>query len=115
MALSLTKKGELYMCGIAGIVGFTDPLEAEKRTRIMSCVQAKRGPDGEGIEIWTAACLGHRRLAIFDLSPAGHQPMCSEDRRVSVVFNGALYNFKELRFALEKKATGLIVKRILRF
>ncbi len=91
------------MCGIAGIVGFTDPSDAERRTRVMSCVQARRGPDGEGTESWTAACLGHRRLAIFDLSPAGHQPMCSEDRRVGVVFNGALYNFKELRFELEKK------------
>jgi asparagine synthase (glutamine-hydrolysing) len=62
----------------------------------------KRGPDGAGIESWPKAILGHRRLAIFDLSELGHQPMLSPDRTRGVVFNGAIYNFKTLRSELEK-------------
>jgi asparagine synthase (glutamine-hydrolysing) len=61
----------------------------------------RRGPDAEGIECWPAAVLGHRRLSIFDLSDAGRQPMMSEDRSVAVVFNGAIYNFRDLRAELE--------------
>ena len=64
---------------------------------------ARRGPDGEGIEVWSEAVLGHRRLAIFDLSPAGAQPMVSPDRSVGVVFNGAVYNFRALRTDLERR------------
>jgi asparagine synthase (glutamine-hydrolysing) len=62
---------------------------------------ARRGPDGEGIECWGQAVLGHRRLAIFDLSEAGKQPMLAPDRSVGVVFNGAIYNHRELRKRLE--------------
>ena len=58
---------------------------------------ARRGPDYGGIQSWDMAVLGHRRLAIFDLSEAGRQPMLSADRSVSVVFNGAIYNYRELR------------------
>jgi asparagine synthase (glutamine-hydrolysing) len=64
---------------------------------------ARRGPDGEGIETWPGAILAHRRLAIFDLSDAGRQPMLSPDGKVGVVFNGAIYNFRELRRALEAR------------
>jgi asparagine synthase (glutamine-hydrolysing) len=62
---------------------------------------ARRGPDGEGIEIWPRAVLGHRRLAVFDLSSAGRQPMLSPERQIGVVFNGAIYNFRDLRAELE--------------
>jgi asparagine synthase (glutamine-hydrolysing) len=58
---------------------------------------ARRGPDGEGVEVWHEAVLGHRRLAIFDLSEAGRQPMVTPDSEIGVVFNGAIYNFQELR------------------
>jgi len=64
-------------------------------------VLERRGPDGEGIHDWERARLGHRRLAIFDLSPAGHQPMLSPEGSVGIVFNGAIYNFKELRSNLQ--------------
>jgi asparagine synthase (glutamine-hydrolysing) len=57
----------------------------------------RRGPDAEGIEQWDRAVLGHRRLAIFDLSDAGRQPMLTPDRELGIVFNGAIYNFPELR------------------
>jgi asparagine synthase (glutamine-hydrolysing) len=63
---------------------------------------AHRGPDSEGIETWDGAILGHRRLAIFDLSQAGHQPMLSTDRSLGVVFNGAIYNHRDLRSELIK-------------
>jgi asparagine synthase (glutamine-hydrolysing) len=57
----------------------------------------RRGPDSEGIHSWPGVTLGHRRLAIFDLSPAGAQPMLAPDGATGVVFNGAIYNFRELR------------------
>jgi asparagine synthase (glutamine-hydrolysing) len=62
---------------------------------------AHRGPDGEGLERWDGAALGHRRLAILDLSDAGRQPMVSADGEVGLVFNGCIYNFLELRQELE--------------
>jgi asparagine synthase (glutamine-hydrolysing) len=60
----------------------------------------RRGPDGGGVQQLGAATLGHRRLAILDLSDAGHQPMLTSDRMVGVVFNGAIYNYLELRTEL---------------
>jgi len=62
---------------------------------------ARRGPDSEGMHAWPDAVFGHRRLAIIDLSPAGHQPMLSEDGDVGLTFNGCVYNFLELRAELE--------------
>jgi asparagine synthase (glutamine-hydrolysing) len=64
---------------------------------------ARRGPDSDGVEDWDCATLGHRRLAILDLSEAGHQPMLSDDRQTGVVFNGCIYNFLELRRELESR------------
>src|SRR5688572_7944357 len=89
------------MCGIAGLAGFSDRGEAQHRVRQMMSTLARRGPDGEGLEVWDTAALGHRRLAIFDLSDAGYQPMLSPDSTIGVVFNGAIYNFRELRLELE--------------
>jgi asparagine synthase (glutamine-hydrolysing) len=88
------------MCGIAGAIGFEDISLAESSVRRMVSSMERRGPDSEGIELWPAAVLGHRRLAIFDLSAAGHQPMVSEDRSVGVVFNGAIYNYLEIKHDL---------------
>lgn len=90
------------MCGIAGVVAF-DGSPSEDRVQTMVRALARRGPDDAGMEIWSEAVLGHRRLAIFDLSPAGRQPMVSSDRNVGVVFNGAIYNFRELRADLESR------------
>lgn len=89
------------MCGIAGLAGSRDRQQAESNVRQMVGALARRGPDGEGLEVWTNAVLGHRRLAIFDLSDAGRQPMLSPDRSIGVIFNGAVYNFRELRVELE--------------
>ena len=63
---------------------------------------ARRGPDAEGIHSWPQTVFGHRRLSIFDLSPAGRQPMLTDDGAVGVVFNGAVFNFLELRAELER-------------
>ena len=89
------------MCGIAGLAGSGDRDEAQLSVRRMMSTLARRGPDGEGLEVWNTAVLGHRRLSIFDLSDAGRQPMLSPDSSVGIVFNGAIYNFRELRAELE--------------
>ena len=89
------------MCGIAGLAGAVDRDEAQQRVRRMMSTLARRGPDGEGVKVWPGAVLGHRRLAIYDLSELGAQPMLSPDGAVGITFNGAIYNFRELRAELE--------------
>lgn len=91
------------MCGIVGLVGAGDRVAAIEAVRRMMEALARRGPDGEGLEAWPSAVLGHRRLAIFDLTDAGRQPMLSPERDIGVVFNGALYNFRQLRAELESR------------
>jgi asparagine synthase (glutamine-hydrolysing) len=91
------------MCGITGIfniMGQPVPIDILRR---MTGIMAHRGPDGEGF--WTRSCVGfgHRRLAIIDLSPAGHQPMQCEEGSLTIVFNGEVYNFLEIRTLLEGK------------
>jgi asparagine synthase (glutamine-hydrolysing) len=68
----------------------------------MTSVQAHRGPDGEGVVCRGSVGLGHRRLAIIDLA-TGEQPMASGDGSIWIVFNGEIYNFRELRRELETK------------
>src|SRR5215210_5809469 len=91
------------MCGIAGYVGSGRSDELVSGVRQMVASMARRGPDSEGLHQWPGAVLGHRRLAILDLSPAGHQPMLSDDGQTGVVFNGCIYNFLEIRQELEKQ------------
>jgi asparagine synthase (glutamine-hydrolysing) len=86
------------MCGIAGIVSQSADLELiGPMTRALS----HRGPDGSGIWSDGLCSLGHRRLAIIDLSEKGKQPLCNETETVWIVFNGEIYNFQELRAQLE--------------
>src|SRR5215467_12349566 len=89
------------MCGIAGMVGSGARETAQETLRTMVAALARRGPDSEGTECWPDALLGHRRLAILDLSPSGRQPMLSEDGQIGLVFNGCIYNFLDLRRELE--------------
>lgn len=89
------------MCGIAGYVGERNPDERFEAVVRMTSSLERRGPDDEGIEQWPMAVLGHRRLSIFDLSASGHQPMLSDAQDIGIVFNGAIYNFQELRTELE--------------
>src|SRR5262245_57201153 len=88
------------MCGIAGIADVTGRPVDQSLLRAMTGVQAHRGPDGEAVVCRGAVGLGHRRLAIIDLS-TGDQPMSSDDGRVWIVCNGEIYNFRELRGELE--------------
>lgn len=89
------------MCGIAGIFHLETAKPVDPaRVRTMADALAHRGPDGSGV--WTAqgVGLGHRRLSIIDLE-GGDQPMATPDERIVTVFNGEIYNFRELRDELE--------------
>lgn len=88
------------MCGILGWAGPEEhKLDAGLFRRALDVI-SHRGPDDWGIESFSGALLGHRRLSIIDLSPAGHQPMFSKSGRQCVVFNGEIYNYLELRSTL---------------
>ena len=89
------------MCGIAGIFNRQGEPASPNLIRRMTDIIAHRGPDGEGAFVEDGVALGHRRLAIIDLSPAGHQPMMSAEGRFLISYNGELYNFQELRTELE--------------
>jgi len=87
------------MCGIAGFLSDSIGPEAAVHAAAMTRTLAHRGPDREGVWIDPSAgiALGHRRLAVVDLSPAGDQPMFSASGRYVIVFNGEIYNFCDLR------------------
>jgi asparagine synthase (glutamine-hydrolysing) len=95
------------MCGIAGTFAYhpsAPPVDVEESVKIREAMRA-RGPDGAGL--WTSAdqrvSLAHRRLSIIDLSDAGAQPMGTADQSAWVVFNGEIYNYRELRHSLEAR------------
>lgn len=88
------------MCGIYGSIGFQpDPARID--------IVAHRGPDGRGWKTFESAAgpvaLGHRRLAIIDISDAGLQPMTDAPGRYAIVFNGEIYNYLELRYEMQAK------------
>src|SRR5438874_992845 len=91
------------MCGIAGQFNFErrEPVERETIVRMARSI-AHRGPDDEGFFISGPVGLGFRRLSIIDLA-GGHQPMSDAEETVWIIFNGEIYNFKELRAELEKR------------
>ncbi len=89
------------MCGIAGIFNLNGEPVSPVVLRKMTDAIAHRGPDGEGFFTDSFVGLGHRRLAIIDLSAAGHQPMVTSDKRFALSYNGEIYNFQELRIELE--------------
>ena len=91
------------MCGIAGFTQFNGPAaDAEGLLRRMTAPLAPRGPDGEGYHVGRGIALGHRRLSIIDLE-GGAQPMQSADGRYHIIYNGEVYNYLELRAALEAR------------
>jgi asparagine synthase (glutamine-hydrolysing) len=89
------------VCGIAGIINTNGHPVSPRLLQGMTDAISHRGPDGEGHWIEGDVGIGHRRLAILDLSPAGHQPMASADHRFVLSYNGEIYNFRELRIELE--------------
>jgi asparagine synthase (glutamine-hydrolysing) len=94
------------MCGIAGFLSPGTGASPESMGSViramMDCLR-HRGPDDDGswLDPDAGIALGHRRLSIVDLSPAGHQPMTSADGRLVITFNGEIYNFRELRAEFE--------------
>lgn len=94
------------MCGIAGILNLDGAAVPPPILAAMTEAIVHRGPDGEGHWIDGPVGLGHRRLAIIDLSPMGHQPMISPSERFVMVYNGEVYNFRELRAELERLGFG---------
>jgi asparagine synthase (glutamine-hydrolysing) len=90
------------MCGIAGIIGEG---ASQEQLEAMLHAQAHRGPDDTGKFIGDTTVLGHNRLAIIDLSPEANQPFFSQDGRYTLVFNGEIYNYIELKETLQKEVS----------
>src|SRR5918993_2095290 len=92
------------MCGLAGFLSRRPVEGAAQLATVMAERVAHRGPDDAGVwaDADNAVALAFRRLAIIDLSPAGHQPMLSACGRYVLVFNGEIYNHRELRIELDR-------------
>ena len=88
------------MCGICGVVGIGSRERGEMLVRRMMAAMVHRGPDGEGVLIAPPVVCGMRRLSIIDL-PGGNQPIWNESNTIALIFNGEIYNFRELRKELE--------------
>ena len=98
------------MCGIAGISLNPQEPVAERDVRAMNATLVHRGPDDEGIYVNGHVGLGFCRLSIIDLSPAGHQPMPNSDGTIHIVFNGEIYNYRELDSVLRAKGYSFVSK-----
>ena len=100
------------MCGVCGAVVPESPDDARHRVERMAVSIAHRGPDDQGVWVEGAGdrsvAIGSRRLSILDLSPAGHMPMLDDEGAVSLVFNGEIYNYIELREQL--KSAGYVFR-----
>ncbi len=101
------------MCGLTGIWQrdqLIEPSALEKQVRAMADTLTHRGPDDAGtwVDAQNGLALGHRRLSILDLSSAGHQPMVASDANSVIVYNGEVYNFKELREELIERGHRFI-------
>ncbi len=94
------------MCGITGIFNTDGAPVSPAVLKAMTDTIAHRGPDGEGYYLDGPIALGHRRLAVIDLSSSGHQPMSTGDERYTISYNGEVYNFQELRTELEGLGHG---------
>jgi asparagine synthase (glutamine-hydrolysing) len=91
------------MCGITGFINLNQETASNVILKKMTDAIRHRGPDGEGNWIEDNVALGHRRLAIIDLTTSGEQPMFSDDGRYVMIYNGEVYNFRELKLELEEK------------
>ena len=96
------------MCGIAGYITINKSINTEQLCKATGTIK-HRGPDAEGFYFSPDGNVGlaHRRLSILDLSESANQPMVSLDDRYVIVFNGEVYNFKELKSNLKDKGASL--------
>src|SRR5688572_1194777 len=95
------------MCGIVGVFRTHENCDADRLTRMRDAL-THRGPDDAGQMTDGPLGLAQRRLSIIDLSPLGHQPMVTEDGRYSIVYNGEVYNYPELRAGLEARGVKFV-------
>ena len=95
------------VCGIAGVFRDGEPEDDRQVVASMLEVLRPRGPDSDGLVAEEGLTLGHRRLAILDLSEAGHQPMASRSGRFVVSYNGEIYNFADVREELGLQPSDL--------
>ncbi len=102
------------MCGICGEITLDGSVPEEDSVKRMMEVMEARGPDSSGMIFQGRTRLGHRRLKIIDLSEASKQPMVDHDLGLSVVYNGAIYNYRQLREELEAKGLKFFLKATLR-
>ena len=91
------------MCGVAAVAMLDGRPAPADIVRRMTKALEHRGPDDEGLHLSGSVALGFRRLSILDLTPSGHQPMSTPDGSVTIVFNGEIYNYIELRTELEAR------------
>lgn len=105
------------MCGVCGVVDYSNSSVRDNRASVERMVTAlhHRGPDFHDMWIQEPALLGHSRLAVIDLSSGANQPMQSEDGRYVLVFNGEIYNFKDLRRLLVFRGVPLKQTQTLKF
>ena len=96
------------MCGLTGIFDVEARSAEDLRARIQPMTDSLRlrGPDGDGIWLGEGVALGHRRLSILDLSPAGAQPMLSICTRFVIAFNGEIYNHLDMRRDIESAGSA---------
>jgi asparagine synthase (glutamine-hydrolysing) len=92
------------MCGISGIVGLNSETQRNAVIRKMNDCMAHRGPDADGFYVDADVALGHRRLSIIDLSTSANQPFKDNSERYVLVFNGEIYNFREIKARLKEYA-----------
>ena len=99
------------MCGICGEIRFdgrsADVAAVTRMTRAME----SRGPDSDGVVAHGPIALGHRRLSIIDLSARGAQPMVDSDLGLTLVFNGCIYNYQDLRKELRGRGLPVLLHR----
>ncbi|HCF99608.1 MAG TPA: asparagine synthetase B, partial [Chloroflexi bacterium] len=97
------------MCGIAGVLSWDRPPEIEP-LRAMTHALRHRGPDAEGVVARGPVALGHRRLSIIDVSSSSNQPMHDDSGRFWIVFNGEIYNYRELRQELVSSGAEFLTR-----
>jgi len=95
------------MCGITGIITYSlTEQKANQCLKLMNNAISHRGPDAEAVWNDKNVFLGHRRLSIIDVSSSANQPMISNDGKLVIVYNGELYNYKDLKFELQRAQQG---------
>ena len=98
------------MCGIVGLVDLKGREVSIESVKAMSDAIAHRGPDGEGQWVFKNVGIGHRRLAIIDLTEAAAQPMISEDGRYVLTYNGEIYNFNDIKEELQINQNSILLQ-----